>query len=348
MKKTHRKTATAIIKQTGEDGSFEAVIATFGEVDSDGDIVERGAFGGATVSVLPTHQSQHVPLGKATIEERGDEAVAVGQLNLEIPAAQEWHSALKFDLANPPAVQEWSWGFRIEESTEETVDGEPIRRLVELDMLEVSPVLRGASVGTRTLGVKASKAHSTGVTTAPWDAPVSARRLKTGAKTSGAYALLQGDRGLLLHHVVAEDGTTGAASAHACLAGIATLKAVRGDSALDAVDRKAAYDHLAAHLKDGNLSAPKLLDESQPGLPLLDQVRLAMWDTEAAVARLDSVAAERALGVEAKAAALRLAEQHLKLRASLHQLVESMLPDDQAVQAAARFMATEVAHHLKD
>ena len=73
-----------------------------------------------------------------------------------------------------------------------------------------------------------------------------------------------------------------------------------------------------------------------------------MWDTEAAVARLDSVSAERALGVEAKAAALRLAEQHRKLRSSLRKLVESMLPDDLAVQAAARFMATEVAHHLQD
>ena len=153
-----RKTVGATIKQAGDDGTFEAQIATFGEIDRDGDIVESGAFGEATVSVLPAHQAQHVPLGKARIEERGDVAIAVGRFNLEIPAAADWHSALKFDLEHPPAVQEWSWDFRPVESSQDTVDGEPVRRLTKLDVKEVSPVLRGASIGTGTLSVKRLKA----------------------------------------------------------------------------------------------------------------------------------------------------------------------------------------------
>jgi hypothetical protein len=93
-------------------------------------------------------------MGKAHIEERGDQAIAVGQFNLDIPAAADWHSALKFDLEHAPSIQEWSWDFRPVESSEDTVDGETVRRLVKLDVKEVSPVLRGASVGTGTLSVK--------------------------------------------------------------------------------------------------------------------------------------------------------------------------------------------------
>ncbi len=151
---TERKRVGATIKQAGDGGSFEAVIATLGVVDHDGDIVESGAFGDATVSVLPAHQTQHVPLGKARIEERGNQAIAVGQFNLEIPDAKDWHSALKFDLEHPPAIQEWSWDFRPIEARDDTVDGEPVRRLIKLDMREVSPVLRGASIGTGTLSAK--------------------------------------------------------------------------------------------------------------------------------------------------------------------------------------------------
>jgi hypothetical protein len=148
------KTIEATIKQAGDDGTFEAVIATFGEIDKDGDIVEHGAFKNATVSVLPAHDSMSVPLGKAQIEERGELAVAVGRFNLEIEAARDWSAALKFDLENPPAVQEWSWGFRPLEAPTDTVDGVTVRRLKLVDNLEVSPVLRGASIGTRTISAK--------------------------------------------------------------------------------------------------------------------------------------------------------------------------------------------------
>ncbi len=154
--KTERKTVGAAIKAAGDDGSFEAVIATFGVVDKDGDVVEPGAFGSHPVPVLPAHDPQHVPLGKTIIEERGDLAVAVGQFNLEIEAARDWHSSIKFDLANmTPAVQEWSWGFRPIKAAPGQVDGIQVRRLVEIDQREVSPVLRGASVGTATLSAKA-------------------------------------------------------------------------------------------------------------------------------------------------------------------------------------------------
>ena len=148
------KVSSKDIKQIGDSGEFEAVIATLNVIDADGDIIMPGAFGDATVSIMPAHNHGSVPLGKAKMQDRGDEAIAVGQFNLDIQPGKEWHSALKFDLENGKSVQEWSFGFRIKDSEEETRDGDPVRILKRLDIIEISPVLRGSGVDTRTLAVK--------------------------------------------------------------------------------------------------------------------------------------------------------------------------------------------------
>lgn len=154
---TERKTIRAEIKQAGDDGTFEAVVATLGVVDSDGDIVERGALAGQTVHILPAHDAFHVPLGKARYDERGDEVWALGRFNLEIASAADWHKAIKFDLEHPPSIQEWSWDYIPKRAEPDTIDGQSVRRLIALDSKEVSPVLRGASVNTRTVSAKARK-----------------------------------------------------------------------------------------------------------------------------------------------------------------------------------------------
>ena len=152
--KMEYKTVEAVIKQAGDEGAFEAVIATLNVLDKDRDVVIPGAFGDAPAAVIPAHDQGHVPLGKARIEERGVEAVATGLFNLKIEAARDWHEALKFDLANPPSVQEWSWGFVPVEFSFEERDGEQVRLLQKVDLREISPVLRGASIGTGTLSAK--------------------------------------------------------------------------------------------------------------------------------------------------------------------------------------------------
>lgn len=152
--KTEYKSFRAEIKAAGDKGEFEAVIATLNTVDHDGDIITPGAFGDGTASIMPAHDHQSVPLGKAKIEERGNMAIAVGKFNLDIQDAKDWHSALQFDLANGSAVQEWSFGFRVIDSEEETRDEQPVRILKKMDVMEYSPVLRGAGVGTGTLSAK--------------------------------------------------------------------------------------------------------------------------------------------------------------------------------------------------
>lgn len=129
--------------------SFEAVIAEIaGEPDRDGDVLEPGSLDGQTVAVLVGHDHGSVSLGKARIEERGGQAIAVGQLNTEIQLARELCSWLEFDLANPPAIQEWSWAFTVNDSF---IDDNGFRHLVDVDAFETSTVLRGAGLATSTL-----------------------------------------------------------------------------------------------------------------------------------------------------------------------------------------------------
>ena len=343
-KPIEHKMVGVALKEAGEDGTFKAVIATFNEIDSDDDIVRPGAFGDLPVSVLPSHRMEHVPLGKTVIEEQGKLALAVGRFNLEIGAAADWHSALKFDLDNPPAVQQWSWGFRPIVFSFEEHEGRQIRILEEIDLREVSPVLRGASVGTGTLSAKSEGAHETETSVDPWDAPDNARRLTAGAKDSCAFAIILGDQGHFLHHMVDEKGDVGAASVHACLAGIAVLKGARGASTLDAEQRQGVYDHLAGHLKDADFEPPELGDK--PGIRLVDQVRLATYDAQAVLKRIEQATGNRSLGKDAKATVLEMAEQHGELMKSLRGLAKNMLPEDAVARAAARFLASEAARHL--
>lgn len=132
---------------------FEAVVATLGVVDHDGDVLLPGALVGQAVPVYPAHVHASVPLGKAWLEERGAEVIARGEFNLSEPG-QTWCSAIKFDLdaEHGPPLQQWSFAFTIPPggaSIEERA-GRTIRVLRELEVLEVSPVLRGAGIGTRT------------------------------------------------------------------------------------------------------------------------------------------------------------------------------------------------------
>jgi len=144
----------ARVKQLDEAGSGIAIIATLGVIDSDGDVTLPGAFGAQAAKMVPAHDWQHVPLGKADIREEGNEVLAAFRLNLEIESARDWHSALKNDLANGPPLQEWSYGFSIVDASFGEHEGQEVRFLKKVDVHEISPVMLGAGVGTRTVAVK--------------------------------------------------------------------------------------------------------------------------------------------------------------------------------------------------
>ena len=134
-----------------EAGKVSAAIATFGVEDYDGDIVEPTAFkSGQEVAMVWSHDWSE-PVGKGVIVTTATEAVFEGQFFMETIAGMEAYKTVKA-MEN---LQEWSWGFHTVKSTWQQVEDERmIRHLVETDVYEVSPVLKGAGIGTRTLAIK--------------------------------------------------------------------------------------------------------------------------------------------------------------------------------------------------
>ncbi|MCZ4606270.1 hypothetical protein O3S80_21435 [Streptomyces sp. Lzd4kr] len=126
-------------------------------------MTEPGFFGRQVTTVVPSHDWSHVPLGKALVHERGSEVIADISFNLKVPAAIDWFESIKYDFENPPALQQYSYGFTIRNggSRPGEFEGQRVRFLQPLadgspgvDVHEVSPVLLGAGVGVRTLAVK--------------------------------------------------------------------------------------------------------------------------------------------------------------------------------------------------
>lgn len=142
-------------------GIVEAVVARVGVVDADGDLFLPGAFGKQKVRVSAynhkswPHRGGEMPVGRGTIEERADKVIATVQFFMKTSAGREHFEHVK-EMAE---LQEWSYGWppggekRAEVTEEMAAQG--IRRAIKgVPVVEVSPVLMGASVGTGTLSVK--------------------------------------------------------------------------------------------------------------------------------------------------------------------------------------------------
>ena len=116
--------------------------------------------------------------------------------------------------------------------------------------------------------------HSTEVDmTSSWDNGANERRVdspSTRAYFRRIYAWL--DNGSdetvkssyrFIHHMVAADGTPGAANFRALAAGIAALNGSRSGTVLDDSGRNAVHRHLASHYEDAGRQAPPLLAKSE-------------------------------------------------------------------------------------
>lgn len=143
-----------------EKGLVEAIIATLGVVDKDEDIIRPDAIpGGAKVSMSSYgHDAVYgdAPVGKGTLHVDGNKLVFKGRVFLATVRGRESFETLK----EMDVDQQWSFGFRIlgaEVPSDEERKMGARRVLTKLDPFEVSPVIIGAGVGTRTVGVKAAE-----------------------------------------------------------------------------------------------------------------------------------------------------------------------------------------------
>jgi HK97 family phage prohead protease len=148
-----RKMISAAVKDA-DQGLWQATFSTLGVVDHDGDVTLPGAFedGAAVVISAYGHTSWGgaLPIGKGVIRATASEAVLDGQLFLTTAAGRETFEVLK----GLGELQQLSYGFDVVESELGEHDGKRVRFLKKLKVHEVSPVLVGAGIDTRTLAVK--------------------------------------------------------------------------------------------------------------------------------------------------------------------------------------------------
>lgn len=149
------KDGSGLVK-AATDGTAEIVFATLDVVDKDGDITLPGAFGRQTAKISPAHDWTAPGMGKAEIFERENEAVARLSFNLKMASGREWAESIKYNFDNQIA-QEYSYGFDVMGETKIERDGQIFRGLSDQKVYEVSPVMVGAGVGTRTISAKASR-----------------------------------------------------------------------------------------------------------------------------------------------------------------------------------------------
>lgn len=140
-----------------DKGEVEAIIATLGVVDRDGDVITPEAIAdGAKVQVSSWgHDAVYGarPIGKGAVHVEGKHAIFRGRLFLQTTEGRETFAVLK-ELG---PETEWSFGFMVQGSEVPDDDwrGKGAHRiLTKLDAFEVSPVLIGAGKGTRTVALK--------------------------------------------------------------------------------------------------------------------------------------------------------------------------------------------------
>lgn len=277
----HKQLSHVEIKSV-DKGQVSAVFSTFNVVDSDGDVTMPGAFTDGEEVLISSygHTSWQgaLPVGKGTIRATKSEAILDGQFFMDTTAGRDTFAVVKA-LAG---AQQWSYGFDTLDSEPGQHDGRDVKFLKRLKVHEVSPVLIGAGVNTRTLAVKALTEHGYDPSDAaqlvdrtvsvseyrsairPHDVAVTAKRWDqrdvvadlTGASIPdlrSVYAWVDpnGDpemKGsyLLPHH----HGAGGEANARACQMAISLLNS--GKAGIPDADRQAVYAHLASHLHDGD------------------------------------------------------------------------------------------------
>jgi hypothetical protein len=138
-------------------GQARAVFSTFDVIDKDLDVTLPGAFkDGAEVPISSFGHTSHaqlggrLPVGRGTIRTDGREAWADIAFFMTTAGGRETFETVKLlgDLG------EWSYSYDPVDVEHGTYRGQRVRFLKALDVNEISPVLRGAGIGTRTVDAK--------------------------------------------------------------------------------------------------------------------------------------------------------------------------------------------------
>jgi HK97 family phage prohead protease len=150
-----RKARAGGLLKASDQGVVSVIFSTLNVLDHDGDVTLPGAFtDGQKVRVSAYNHASWgpsaLPVGKGQIHEDGNSAIFDGQFFLNTDAGRETFETVKAmgDL------QEWSFGFDVLDGGPGQFQGEQVNFLRKLNVFEVSPVLLGAGIGTRTVSAK--------------------------------------------------------------------------------------------------------------------------------------------------------------------------------------------------
>lgn len=159
------------LKTLGADepaGTFEAIVAVFGNVDRGGDIVEPGAFrktlspraGRGLPPIVWSHNWDTPPIGVTTEAEETEKGLRIkGRLFVgegeDSPVARQVYTAMKAkDGRGKSPLREFSFGYAATEVGFKDVDGQEVRLIKSLDLFEVGPTLVGMNPATELVAVK--------------------------------------------------------------------------------------------------------------------------------------------------------------------------------------------------
>lgn len=151
------KTIGGVTVKSAEKGEVSAVFSTFNVIDKDGDVTLPGAIPDGLEVVISAygHQSHFgaLPAGKGIIRTTETEAILEGQFFMATEAGRDTFEVVK-ELGG---LGEWSYSLHDVKSHYGEFDGQQANFLESIFVKEVSPVLRGAGVNTRTLVAKGLK-----------------------------------------------------------------------------------------------------------------------------------------------------------------------------------------------
>ena len=159
------KNATIQIKAGPEDGlsegQFVAYASVFGNIDSYGDVVVKGAFAndlarweksGNTIPLLFGHNMADPDFNIGSVVSAEEDNVGLkvtAQLDLENPKAKQVYRMLK-----GKRIDQMSFAYDVLEGGPATKDGEDVYEIRDLKLYEVSVVTVGANSETEILSVK--------------------------------------------------------------------------------------------------------------------------------------------------------------------------------------------------
>lgn len=166
-RETGLKAQAASVKTVSEEeGTFEAVVAVFGNVDSYGDVILKGAFldtlkewedSGYPIPVMWSHDKDDPYSHLGTVVE-AKETDAGLWVKAQIDMEHNPKAAQVYRLLKGGRVKEFSFAFSYDPQDVNPVkrDGMEIRELSKLKVYEVGPTLVGANPATQLLSVKSA------------------------------------------------------------------------------------------------------------------------------------------------------------------------------------------------